>query len=264
MYESMEALPEECMSHVISLTSPIDACRSSLVSTIFRDAADSDLVWKNFLPSDYLEVISRSVSPVKFSSKKDLYRKLSSAPLLIDGGKKTFSIDKRTNNKCYMLSARELSITWASNSLYWCWKRLLHSRFSEAAELIMVCWLEIHGKINTKLLSPNTTYGVYLVIQLADRAFGLGDLPSEVSVEVGNQKTRGTIYVKHGVQGLNVLRKREEPIVSIRGDGWLEVELGDFYNDGSEKEVKTWFREVKGEHLKGGLIVEGIEIRPKH
>lgn len=78
----------ECLSHVISFTSPRDACQSSLVSEIFRDAADSDLAWENFLPSDYREIISKAVSPMEFSSKKDLFRKLSSTPLLIDRGKK--------------------------------------------------------------------------------------------------------------------------------------------------------------------------------
>ncbi|GKD38325.1 F-box protein PP2-B15-like protein, partial [Tanacetum coccineum] len=44
---------------------------------------------------------------------------------------------------------------------------------------------------------------------------------------------------------------------------WLEIELGEFYNDGSsEKEVKMSLREVDGVRLKGGLLVEGIEIRP--
>ncbi|KAK4476713.1 hypothetical protein RD792_015873 [Penstemon davidsonii] len=264
----VEALPEECLSHVISFTSPSDACRSSLASATFRDAADSDLLWEKFLPSDYREIIARSVSPVKFSSMKELFRQLSSTPLLIDGGKKTFLIDKYANKKCYMLSARELSITWSTNSLCWCWKPLQQSRFPEAVELVMVCWLEIIGKINSKMLSPNTTYGAYLVVQLAGRAFGLGTRPSEVSVEVvGNYRTRGTICVKrHECKtslGLDASRQEEEKVVCERGDGWLEMELGEFYNDESEKEVKMVFREIKGEHLKGGLVVEGIELRPK-
>ena len=48
-----------------------------------------------------------------------------------------------------------------------------------------------------------------------------------------------------------------------REDGWLEIELGEFYSDGSDEEVKMSLKEVKGEHLKYGLIVEGIELRPK-
>ena len=49
-----------------------------------------------------------------------------------------------------------------------------------------------------------------------------------------------------------------------RGDGWMEIELGDFFNGNQgDEEVKMSLREVKGQHLKGGLIIEGIEVRPK-
>lgn len=134
----------------------------------------------------------------------------------------------------------------------------------------MVSWLEIKGKIKTRTLSPNTTYGAYLVIQVVNRAFGLGVLPMEVSVEVGDYKTsQGTICLNgdecKSSQGLDSLRREgEERVLCARRDGWLEVKLGEFYNDGSEKEVKMEFRETKGEQLKGGLLVEGIELRPKH
>ncbi|KAL8061607.1 hypothetical protein ABFX02_02G096300 [Erythranthe guttata] len=267
MSTRIESLPEECLSHIISLTCPQDACRSSLVSCIFRDAADSDLVWDKFLPLDYSDIISNSVSPFFFSSKKDLYAKLSSTPLLIDGGQKTFLLDKYTNKRCYMLSARKLSITWSTNSLYWCWKHLLHSRFPEAVELVMVSWLEIQGKINTRMLSPNTTYGAYLVVQVVKRAFGLDDTPLEVSIEVGDYKMRGKICMnlnecqRHvGYEAFCVGGQRGP---CPRGDGWLDIELGEFYNDESERDVKMEFKEIKGHRLKGGLVVEGIELRPK-
>lgn len=84
----LDALPEECLSRVISFTCPRDACRSSLVSGDFHDAADSDLSWERFLPLDYHQIIMKSVSPLEYSSKKELFLKLSSTPLLIDGGKK--------------------------------------------------------------------------------------------------------------------------------------------------------------------------------
>ena len=45
----------------------------------------------------------------------------------------------------------------------------------------------------------------------------------------------------------------------------MELELGDFFNgdQGDDEEVKMSLREAKGYHLKGGLIIEGIEVRPK-
>ncbi|KAL3629583.1 hypothetical protein CASFOL_026805 [Castilleja foliolosa] len=112
----------------------------------------------------------------------------------------------------------------------------IHAQVREIAELIMVCRLEIRGKFNTMMLSPNTTYGAYLVIHSENAKEREFDTSTEV----------------------------EEQVPCARGDGWLEIELGEFYNNESEKEVMMEFKEVKSEQLKGGLVVEGIEIRPKH
>lgn len=87
MTSMAESLPTECLSLVISFTSPRDACRSSLVSRAFRDAANSDVVWDKFVPSDYPEIISDDLVS-KVSSKKELFRMLSSTPILIHGDKK--------------------------------------------------------------------------------------------------------------------------------------------------------------------------------
>lgn len=122
-------------------------------------------------------------------------------------------------------------------------------RFSEAAELRTICWLEIKCSINTRMLSRETTYGAYLKVKIADRAFGLDSLPSEVSVEVGNHKSQGTIYLRSSSH-------------SGPEDEWLEIELGNFYTQ-SDEEVRMCLKEVKGVHLKGGLIVDGLQIRPK-
>lgn len=87
----MDRLPEECVSAILSLTSPADACRCSVVSSTFQSASDSDLVWLTFLPFDYHHILSRSLFPLHFSSKKQLFLALSRS-LLIDGGNKVFII----------------------------------------------------------------------------------------------------------------------------------------------------------------------------
>lgn len=79
-------LPEECIAHIISLTSPRDACSCSAVSSKFRSVAESDTVWERFLPSYWEDIVCRSVSPVKFSSKKALYFHLCQSPIFIDQG----------------------------------------------------------------------------------------------------------------------------------------------------------------------------------
>ncbi|XP_042505590.1 F-box protein At2g02240-like [Macadamia integrifolia] len=114
-------LPEGCISNIISLTSPRDACRSSVISSVFRSATDSDSVWERFLPSDYQQILSSSVSPylLLFSSKKELYLHLCNNPLLIDRGTKTLALEKCSGRKCYMIGAKELSIVWGDTPSYW-------------------------------------------------------------------------------------------------------------------------------------------------
>ena len=143
-------------------------------------------------------------------------------------------------------------------------------------------WLEICGTINTKMLSPKTVYAAYLVVKFADRSYGLDFLPSDVSVEVGNFKSQGKVKLNpqverkkplqhvHFLNHIEDLRRSkllqgdQEEAIYERENGWIEIELGSFYNDGNiDEEVKISLREVKGQHLRGGLIVEGIKIRPK-
>ncbi|PON63760.1 F-box domain containing protein [Parasponia andersonii] len=91
-------LPEDCISHILSLTSPGDVCRCATVSTKFRRAAQSDVVWNQFLPSCLEEILSGSA----FASKKDLYFQLCGSGILIDGG----------NNKVvfYEIPSKEISV----------------------------------------------------------------------------------------------------------------------------------------------------------
>lgn len=138
-------LPEGCVAHILSyICTPEDIVRLSLVSKAFYSAADYDTVWDRFIPSDF----SSTISPLSSSnSKKDLYFTLSDRPTIIDQGRKvrtlfllacsdvfygipemkcvvyvaslkflqSFQLEKRTAKKCYMLSARDISITWGEN-----------------------------------------------------------------------------------------------------------------------------------------------------
>ncbi|KAA8536793.1 hypothetical protein F0562_029271 [Nyssa sinensis] len=274
-----DMLPEGCVSTILSLTSPPEACRSSLVSSIFRSAADSDVVWERFLPSDYRDIVSRSVTPLKFSSKQELFLSLCN-PILIDAGNKSFALEKSSGKISYILSARELSITWSDEPSHWSWKYLPESRFPVVAVLRTISQLEIQCKIKTEMLSPNTTYGAYLIMKISDDAYGLDSIPSEISVEVGNHVSSSTTYLyrrnskKQQMECLfytnrmQMLRSRvkegNDQVPREREDGWMEIELGEFINGEVDEEVKMSLMEVKGHHLKGGLIIEGIEVRPKH
>ncbi|KAG8492963.1 hypothetical protein CXB51_010298 [Gossypium anomalum] len=103
----LSALPLDCITLIISFTSPRDACRLSLVSTAFNSATESDAVWESFLPSQYQALIPSSLS---FSSKKQLYLSLCENPLLIEAGRKSFWLERGSGKKCYMLSLGTLPL----------------------------------------------------------------------------------------------------------------------------------------------------------
>ncbi|KAF3452415.1 hypothetical protein FNV43_RR02848 [Rhamnella rubrinervis] len=292
-FDYFYVLPEGCIANIISFTSPPDACRMSLVSSVFRSAAGSDAVWERFLPPEYCPIISRAVAPppLPCPSKRDLYLSLCNSPLLIDGGKKSFSLDKRSGKKCYMISARDFLITWGDAPRYWRWIPLPEARFAEVAELVSVCWLEIRGKIDIRMLSPMTLYAAYLVFKSTTGAYGFEHQPVETTVGlVGGESLKRTVYLdaergrrrRYQIVARRLGRydwsrnletqtsvpeqeKDDGPYPQVRGDGWLEIELGDFFygGDGQDGELEMSVLEITGGGWKGGLIFQGIEIRPK-
>ncbi|XP_058770440.1 F-box protein PP2-B15-like [Vicia villosa] len=282
-FSNIDTLPDDCVSKILSYTSPPDACSFSMVSSTLQSPANSDTLWRTFLPSDYDHILSRILNPLTLqsSSYKHLFYSLSQQPLLLDKGNISFKLDKCSGKKSYILSARELSITWSNDPMYWSWRPTTESRFAEVAELRTISWLEIKGKIRTKILTPNTSYAVYLITKVSHRVYGLDSAPAEVSVSVANKVQNSKAYLYNKFEdtlfGEN-RRKMEGKKVMIeddsyegiqvplkRDDGWMENELGEFLSgdEDDDEEVKMSVMEV-GYRLKGGLIVEGIEVRPKH
>ncbi|KAI3469739.1 hypothetical protein Pfo_026402 [Paulownia fortunei] len=271
-------LPEGCIANIISFTSPKDACRVAAVSLGFKSAAESDTVWERFLPPDYKEIVSGSSSPVACSTKKELYFLLCDSPLLLDGGKLSFRLSRSIGKKCYMLCARELQIAWIDTPIHWTWTSLPESRFAEVAELLSVCWLEIRGILQAQMLSPKTNYAAYLVFKLSENHFGL-ECSSKGSVKFVKENTTeiegeiNTVYIVPPTYGRVMGRRRwvRMPVRNIDGrlpftrtDGWLEIELGEFFiAEGDECDVQIQLFETEHLNWKKGLIVEGIELRPK-
>ncbi|MED6172327.1 hypothetical protein PIB30_049054 [Stylosanthes scabra] len=248
----LQELPEGCIANILSLTTPHDACRLSLISRTFYSSAQSDSVWERFLPSDLESIISDShqYSSLIAScpSKKALYLHLSDHPLLVDQGRKSFQLDKRTGKKLYMIAARDLTIIWGDNPQYWDWTTLPESRFEEVAKLLAVCWFEIRGKISTIILSPGTQYAVFLVFKMMD-AQGFHYLPAELTVGiVGGTSSTRSVCLDPNLEESSLgrsFRGLERP--KERSDGWLEIEMGDFFNLGFEDEVEM---SVKGDKKK--------------
>ncbi|KAM7462025.1 hypothetical protein LguiA_030146 [Lonicera macranthoides] len=267
METNTSMLPEGCISEILSLTSPWDACRSSAVSPVFKSAADSDAFWERFLPSDYLSILARSVSPVVYTTRKQLYFLLSDSPILLDGGELSFMLDKRSGKKCYMLPSTELSIAWMNDARYWKWPSIRESRFSEVAQLIIVCWLEIRGYIRSRMLSPMTTYAAYLVYKISQRInYGLDCLANTLVRFIGDGVESDTfvVFLKEPVERL-IPRGSTYRLPRRREDRWMEIELGSFFNGRGDDngEVMMELMEIELGHNKCGLILEGIEVLPK-
>jgi hypothetical protein len=151
-------------------------------------------------------------------------------------------------------------------------------RFPEVANLRLVWWLEIRGMINNLALSPNTQYAAYLVYKLID-GYGFDNLPVDlsVSVEGGHSSTKIVCLDLNAELWQNIrpygyprfhfhARVRGLPLPSVRSDGWLEIEMGEFFNSGLEnEEVQMSVIEIKADETngKGNFFLEGIEVRPK-
>ncbi|KAL6193049.1 hypothetical protein ACLB2K_034134 [Fragaria x ananassa] len=194
----------------------------------------------------------------------------------------SFSLDKWSGKKCYMVAARDLVIVWADAPNYWKWISLPNSRFEEVAELVSVCWLEIRGKIDTRLLSPSTMYKAYLVFKSTTAAYGFDYQPTEVSVGLigGAEPTKQTVFLdadrgrtqsyqivpgrvgifrRSRILGLQVCQPREindNQYPKERADGWLEIGLGEFLCEGEEGgELEMTCLQTRGGQWKGGVIV---------
>lgn len=283
-------LPEGCIAAVVAFTSPQDACSLASVSKIFKSAADADAVWERFLPSDYRDVLDRSVDGLALLnslSKKQLFHQLAHRHVLVDGDTKSFSLERSSGKKCYTIAARELLIIWGDTPRYWTWRSAPESRFPEVAELVTVCWFEVRGKMKASLLSPDTNYAVYLVFKMPEGTYGFYH-PAEVAVKTAGGKETQSVYLDpqeghnqryqivprrigvfnrfRSMTGMQPSMQREGDgkLPKQRPDGWLEIEIGEFWTRRDEdEEVEMTVLDIKGGNWKGGLVLEGMEIRPK-
>ncbi|KAK0581587.1 hypothetical protein LWI29_015502 [Acer saccharum] len=261
------ALPEGCIAAVISFTSPRDACHLACVSTTFRSAADSDVVWDCFLPPEYSSSSYSSSSTTTWSalSKKELYFR--TCHNLIHKSRMSFWFDLQSGKKCYMISPRELDIVDGDNIYDWCWFSIPDADSKRRFGIPTNCRFvvkrrdvspfEIGGKITTSLLSPMTTYIAYLVFA-KNTICWVDDDPAEVYVGLSgsdNGQNR-TVYIHREQQD----GEDDGFYPKKRADGWLETELGEFFNGGDEE--GELLVTIKSE-MKEGFLTQGIEIRPE-
>ncbi|KAF2933172.1 putative F-box protein PP2-B12 [Oryza sativa Japonica Group] len=291
-------LPMDCIACIASLTSPGDACRLAAAAAALRPVADSDDVWGSFLPPEWAgdgDALDGKPGGREGESKKEMFLRLCDLPVLLDGGKLSFSLEKRSGAKKYMMRARALGFGWSGypyGGLVWI-QNHPDSRFSEVAILSHLCWLDIYGIFNTKHLSNGTSYGAYLVynvqfLHTEDQnggykeqdatASGSSSTSSICSHECNHlmpQKHLRSLLFNMDYDGSSFVKtnnnqKKELKYVGIcvRSDGWMEQEISTEIsvvkqNNEENGDISIEFRGLTGSH-QCQIIVEGIEIRPKN
>jgi hypothetical protein len=140
------------------------------------------------------------------------------------------------------------------------------------------------------MLSQDTIYTAYIVFKVNDHFVGLDYPVQEASISVGETNlTRKvclqsndedeaggvpenyrplTLFHRQRIRRRNGRAVPHDENVTLpqkRADGWIELELGEFYNAGGDEDGEVTFSlmETKGGNWKSGLIVQGIEIRRK-
>ncbi|MFX9845290.1 PP2 domain-containing protein, partial [Acinetobacter baumannii] len=199
------------------------------------------------LPHNCDEILKHADSPVDRSSTTKLYEQLY-AGVYLNKNKKKYWVNKETKSNCFTLFARDLAITWGEDTRYWRWLPLKESSDEsfEIAELLNVCWLEIHGRLEMASLSPGTTYEVIFVVKLNGSANGW-----EVPVNVKLTLPDGTT------------QEHKENLATKPKDQWFEIRAGSFKASAKGGEMVVSIYEFEGGKWKKGLIIKGVNIKPK-
>ncbi|WOH09916.1 hypothetical protein DCAR_0729376 [Daucus carota subsp. sativus] len=264
-----EKLPQECIEEVVLRVGPMEACRLSAVCKRFLSAAESDFVWDRFLPSDYQQLRARADAfpNIKFAYKKDVFLFLSGNHVSMDGNTMSFWLSKRTGKKCFLTAVSIIDDTEEDDG----WSRLeveISSFTCRVQDCFALCQcvelFRIQGKISTSVLSPNTTYTIYVVCHSQEYVLNYHfDEPVEVSIAIdGVESIKHIVYLdprKMRSEGDNDLQYPQQ-----RKDDRFEVQLGEYFNKGGEEvNLEITMMEVKSGKPKTGPTIEGFEFRPR-
>ncbi|KAJ6386646.1 hypothetical protein OIU78_016553 [Salix suchowensis] len=192
--EQTSAVAKECENKLMTVEKAPEAKPQVIVQEKLADVkpiydAKANTVKEVKLPHNYESILRDADSPVDRSSVDKLYNQLNTG-VFLNQKRKKYWVEKKFYSNCFMLFAKDLSITWGGDTRYWKWPSLCetgayhicvtssnscHLHFQESsmfsspnhqfsydsgdvsvhvAELLCVCWLEIYGKFNTKNAFP--------------------------------------------------------------------------------------------------------------
>ncbi|XP_020423941.1 F-box protein PP2-B10 isoform X2 [Prunus persica] len=170
-------------------------------------------------------------------------------------------------------ASSQAMVTWAKRA-YSCigryTKMLAKSRFSQVSKLNYISWLDIKGYIETKNLSPRTTYAAYFVYLLtSEHVTWTRKIPitSRVAYEKSAVAVERSLILDPLSYGGRrsvtpyplTFEGRVGPQARYRLDGWIEIEMGEFVTEEDNATVVCSLMETSS-FCKRGIIVEGIDL----
>lgn len=130
-------------------------------------------------------------------------------------------------------------------------------------ELLNVCWLHIIVRVDLKELLLKTSYSAYLVFKLRENSYGMTKAIARVKYVNGVRNPDGddqSVFI-----GRTKMPGERGRFPQPRGGGWMEIKLGEFYNNlGDDGFVEIGLLETVELYWKSGLIVKGIEVVPNY
>lgn len=114
----------------------------------------------------------------------------------------------------------------------------------------------VRGETETQILSLKTTYAAYLVFKFDSSKHGFDGSCVALSINFKGMHVIHKAYLDPPDNKPQLCQERE--------DGWMEIEIGEFFNEnGQDGSVvcRLWDNDVHT--TRHGLLVEGIEFRPK-
>ncbi|KAL8166275.1 hypothetical protein V2J09_007774 [Rumex salicifolius] len=172
----------------------------------------------------------------------------------------SFSMDKWSGSKCWMIGARSLCIEHSDSPACWQWTSIPESRSSSARERRAEY---IRGKIQTSTLTSGTNYAAYLVYKMTENAKGLHTVCKASVFPPGGKAEMRLVYLSLiGALRLPAIADRLDQGPKLRSNGWQEVKIGEFFTHIGE-EGRAWFYvDMKDGSRMSGLVIQGIESNP--
>ncbi|KAA8544785.1 hypothetical protein F0562_019511 [Nyssa sinensis] len=205
------------------------------------------------LPHKYEDIVKDADSPIDNSSIDKLYDQLYAGVFLNRKRKASpivkYWVERKSNNNCFMLFARDLLITWSDDIRYWHWTYLNETSdvLIDVAELLDVCWLEVRGKFQTVKLSQGIMYEVVFVVMLKDPAYGW-EVPVILRLTLPDGSTQ----------------EHKENLMEKPRGRWIEIPVGEFRTTAEKVgDIGISLCGSEGGNWKRGLVIKGVSIRPK-